>query len=258
MINKKFNHLTIFLFENLLKYDKISHFITTRNNGISPKPFKSLNLGFNSGDSIENVEKNWHILMENIGLNETKIFTLNQIHSDKIVIANSKIIENSGQKIEGDAIITDLKGLFIAVLVADCVPIILYDPIKSIISVVHAGWKGSSLEIAKKTVEKMEKVFLSKPKDIIAGIGPSIGPCCYKVKNDVQKYFSNYRNAVIVKNNEYYINLWEVNKSQLIKSGINENNIEVSRLCTSCNNKIFYSYRKENPIGRFVAGIVMK
>jgi len=258
MINKKINRINIYQFANLLKYDNIFHFITTRNNGVSPEPFKSLNLGYKSGDNLKNVSSNWDILKNDIGLMNTKTILLNQVHSDKVIIINSKPVKSSNQKITGDAIITAQKGLLIAVLVADCVPIILYDPNKSVIGVVHAGWRGSSLEIAKKSVRKMKELFFSEPKDIIAGIGPSIGPCCYKVKSDVAKHFTEYKSAVINKKNRYYIDLWEINRFQLIESGINEDNIEIAGLCTSCNNELFFSYRKQNPTGRFALGVIIK
>ena len=258
MINKKINRLNIYQFKNLSKYEETLHFITTRNNGVSPEPFDSLNLGYNCGDNIKNVEANWGILKKNLDLNDTKTLTLNQVHSDKVIIIDRELKDDLNHKIKGDAIITNLKGVCISVLVADCVPTILYDPVKKAAAVVHAGWRGSFLKIAKNTVKTMEKAFLSNPEDIIAGIGPSIGPCCYEVKNDVAKNFINYRNAVLHKNKSYFLNLWTINKLQLMESGINENNIEVSGLCTSCNKELFFSYRKENPTGRFAAGVIIK
>jgi len=258
MLNKKLNKLELYQFENLIKYNGILHFITARNGGISSKPFESLNLGYKSGDKPENVRTNWKILERNLGLEDKKIVLLNQLHSDKIVIIEDILKDNSIYEKDGDAIITNQHGILIVVLVADCVPIIIYDKNNSIIAVVHAGWRGSTLNIAKKTVNQMKRSFHSKPENIIVGIGPSIGPCCYEVKKDVVKHFIDYKYAVIKRKNQYYINLWEINRAQLINAGLKESNIEIAGLCTSCNIKHFFSYRNKHPTGRFAAGVMLK
>jgi len=104
----------------------------------------------------------------------------------------------------------------------------------------------------------MQIRYNSNPKDIIVGIGPSIGPCCYDIRDDIVGKFIKYKDSLTYREGRYYLNLWEINKYQLLESGIDKNNIEIAGLCTSCNDKIFFSYRKENPTGRFAAGVMIK
>ena len=155
-----------------------------------------------------------------------------------------------------DSIITDQNGLTIMIRVADCVPVILYDPASKIIAVVHAGWKGTLSEITIKTIHQMKKQFGCSPASIKAGIGPSIGKCCFSVSNEVAEKFTGQleRSEYFVNqnNNSSYVDLKKANMVQMIIAGLKEENIETSEICTSCSSDVFFSHRREKGrAGRF-------
>jgi len=155
-----------------------------------------------------------------------------------------------------DAMITNQKNIVLSILTADCVPILLFDRKQNVIAAIHAGWKGTKGNIVLKTVEKMIKDFHSNPHDIIAGIAPSIGRCCYEVGEDVAKYFYDFPQAYDKKDDKYMLDLPLINRAQLLSMGLIPDNIEMSDICTSCNVEKFFSYRKEEGCsGRFMSMI---
>ena len=188
--------------------------------------------------------------------------SLSQIHSSKVVNADSIDLENSWNgklAIEADAAVSSEKGTVLNILTADCLPILFYDPIVSVIGAAHAGWKGSASMIAVKTISEMEKLG-SKKENIHIAIGPGIGACCYEVGEEVALHFSEYQEALqSMPEKKYMLDLAIVNKIELISAGIPESNIELSNICTSCNNEKFFSYRREKGCsGRFISFIAMK
>jgi len=160
--------------------------------------------------------------------------------------------------------VTNAPGICLVVLVADCVPMLFFDPVKRAIGVAHAGWKGTLQFIAQKTVRAMEKAFGSLAEDIVVGVGPSIGPCCYKVGPDiisqVEIIFYTKKEYILneSKSGEGYFDLWKANLTQLLQTGIERKNIEMSRMCTCHNPDVFFSYRhQKGSTGRFCAGITL-
>ena len=182
----------------------------------------------------------------------------NQTHS-----SNVKIIEKSEElgwnslddAIEDcDALITNQRAIMLTILTADCVPILLFDPILNVVATVHAGWKGTQQEILFKTVQKMQEVFNSNPQDILAGIAPSIGTCCYEVDLNVAQHFQHITNAYIKKNEKYMLDLPHINRLQLLRAGVKKENVEMSNVCTACEVENYFSYRKEDGCsGRFMS-----
>jgi hypothetical protein len=159
--------------------------------------------------------------------------------------------------------VTNVRNVALTVLVADCAVIGLYDPTLRAIGIAHAGWRGTLRGVAGKAVRKMKEAFGSDPADILAAVGPSIGPCCYEVGRDVidgfhevypemePRFFAN------CKKDRAHLNLWEANRWQLIKAGVREENIELAEMCTSCRTDMFYSHRRERGgTGRF-GGLIM-
>jgi YfiH family protein len=145
------------------------------------------------------------------------------------------------------------------ILTADCVPILLYDTKKEVVAAIHAGWRGTHMHIVTKTVQKMIDTFNSNPKDIIAGIAPSIGRCCYEVGEDVAEHFFDMPQSFTRKDEKYMLDLPLINKEQLLIAGLKEESIEMSHICTSCNVERFFSYRKEQGCsGRFMSTIGLK
>lgn len=268
--NIESNNLPILLFSCLSKYQDIFHFVTTRKGGFSLAPFNSLNLAFHVGDDREKVLENRKKLARYLHIPINYCTISNQVHGINIAIIGqtekgSGAIDISTAIKDCDAMITDQDNVCLLVLVADCVPVMLYDKRKKIIAVIHAGWKGTVRKISQKTFHLMESRFGCKPSDIICAIGPSIGPCCYQVGPEVvalvRKNFTAERGLIhsVTENGKGYFDLWEANRVQLLNCQIPEQNIEVAGLCTCCHPDLFFSSRNDNGnTGRFAAGIMIK
>lgn len=224
--------------------------ITTRIKGYSISPYTSFNLATHTGDSLKTVIKNRTLLTNKIGCSIESYTHLNQVHGDKIEVINSFNIGSNNQ--DADALITDNPEALLNIYVADCVPIILYDPKNHVGGLCHCGWKGTYKKLLRKTISSLSKHYGSDPSRLLIGIGPSIGKCCYNVSEELYKDFSPKNKEGSVKNGKYYLDLKQINRQIAINAGVDVSNIEVMNLCTSCNNNLFYSHRKEGePSGRF-------
>jgi YfiH family protein len=215
------------------------------------------NLGYHVGDDHKKVTVNRKRLAKALGFDIHSITCGKQTHNNKVMVVTPKLkgrgaLDWNSAFNNTDALITKTPGICLMINVADCVPLLFYDPVKKVIGATHAGWRGTALKIAQKTVSSMVKLG-SKAKDIKVGIGPSIGPCCYEVSRDVAMRFKSY----ICKGNKYFVDLKFENKDQLIKAGIQSKNIQSSKLCTKCNSDEFFSARVKTSIGRFGAGIML-
>jgi hypothetical protein len=230
---------------------------TTRKGGLSQKPFDSLNLGSGGGDDPGVVAKNRVMLVKALGLGG-EVKTVSQVHGSDVYVLKDP---NGAKPLKGyDAIITALHGVAIGVLTADCVPILLYDPVKQVVGAVHAGWKGTIEGIPARAVEEMAAGFGCRPSDIRAGIGPSIGPCCYEVDDNVVgplcKSMSGFCEDLISPSRpgHWQFDLWKTNRRTLLLAGLRPENINVFGVCTSCNTDKFYSHRKSGgSAGRMLA-----
>lgn len=213
-------------------------------------------------DMVEEVENNKKLVCEGLNIPLGNLVIPQQTHSDNVAIVNreeeSKNGVHSSTFNETDALVTNQQNTAIALNFADCVPIIFYDPVKKVIAVAHAGWRGTVAKIGPKTVEKMIKNFSSNPKDIIALIGPAIGKCCFEVGQDVLNKLKNsisgdYQDAF----SNFNADLKLINKIQLLDIGVEK--IDVSEYCTSCQSELFFSYRKEKgQTARHSAVIMLK
>lgn len=225
------------------------HGFSTRKGGTSRSPYSSLNLGFNSGDDQERVDRNRKLFCDAMKVTPDRLAVPQQVHGNRI-----QTIEAPGQYSETDAMITSEPGIVLTVQVADCVPIWLVDPARKAAGLIHAGWRGSALSVAGKTVERMVYEFGSSASDLYAFIGPSIGPCCYEVGQEVLDRFpSEYTDG-------NHLDLWRVNAYQLVAAGLLSSNIEISSLCTACHLEWFYSHRMSGNgrTGRMIAMLGLK
>jgi YfiH family protein len=258
-----------FQFHNLSRGSRINHFVSTRTGGVSPLPVNALNLSFAVGDGPENVAENRRILSRTVGIPLNNMAMARQVHGAhvKIVSRSTKGDGDSPFHDSGDAadaLLTNVPGVCLVVLTADCVPVVLYDPEKEAVGVVHAGWKGTLQSVTRKTVEAFERHFASSPKNIVAGIGPSIGPCCYRVGSEVitqaVKYFGAQEDWITDEEGRGgYLDLWKANMVQLIQAGVREANIEPANLCTCHHVEAFFSHRCEGGrTGRFATGICLR
>jgi polyphenol oxidase len=267
MITEKTGGLDILFFKNLSGHKRIKHFVSTRKGGVSQPPYNSLNLGFHVEDNPANVLENRKRLSGALGIPVNQLTAAKQIHSGTVSIISEESRGKGSTDYkkaidDTDAMLTNVAHICLIVLVADCVPILLFDPRKKIIGVVHAGWKGTLKYIAKSTVRTMETAFGSSAKDIIAGIGPSIGPCCYKVGPEVisqAKGVFHPANEYIINESDDgtgYLDLKKANLGQLLHAGLEGKNIETTSICTFHNPDLFFSYRHQKGYtGRFGAGI---
>ncbi|MGC3978327.1 MAG: peptidoglycan editing factor PgeF [Paludibacteraceae bacterium] len=235
------------------QFEEINHFTSTRNTGVSQGDFFSLNLGVYSGDEAENIQKNFNLLFDFIGIKPYQLFIPHQTHGDEIMVIDNPFLnqDNETQKtlLYGkDALITNLPNVYVGVTTADCVPILIYDPVKKAVGAVHAGWRGTCAKVLSKTIEKMGTVFNSNPSDMLAAIGPSISVNVYDVGNELIAEFKNagFNTYEIfqLKDEKVYLDLWEANGNLLLEKGLRNKNIEVTGRCTFTEYETFFSARK--------------
>ncbi|NVO19814.1 MAG: peptidoglycan editing factor PgeF [Bacteroidetes bacterium] len=264
------SNLKLIHFKHLSRFDPLGHFITTRDGGVSSGAYSSLNLGFNTEDEPGNVLKNREILADSLGLQPIQFVFAGQVHEDKVMIvehihAGSGFKDVSTAILGTDAMISGATGICLLIQVADCVPVLFYDPVKRVIGIAHAGWRGTVRRIVPATVEMMVSHYGCDPADILAGIGPSIGPCCYEIGDEVihrvHSMESNSRNYLIEhgKGSKPHFDLWASNRDQLLESGVRQENIEIMEICTKCNSDTFFSSRAGNgTTGRLGGGLWLK
>ena len=183
------------------------------------------------------------------------LLSLRQIHGDRVVHfdKNVQTVEEIWQT-EGDVLLTRTPGVALGVFTADCLPIFLHDPIDGAIGVIHAGWRGTAQGVAGKAVEKMKEIFHSKKSNILAALGPCIGPCCYEVDEPVKNAFlSGGLPWDLVsrprREGKWLLDLYQANLYLLEKHGIAKKNIQGLKICTSCHGDTFYSYRNADKTG---------
>ena len=266
MINKG-GRINLFEFENLAAVPGLVHFVTTRSGGSSLPPYDSLNLGLHTADNPEHVLANRLLLAGETGIAPDKFLYASQVHSGDVKVIDAEAIKNDVllKNPRTDATITNLPGICLMVMVADCVPLVLFDPVKKVSAVIHAGWRGTVQHITSNTIHKMTECFGCDPADIIAGIGPSIGPCCYEVGEEVRQVveqsFGTTEGFLIyhTHSKKPHFDLWYANHKQLTDLGVKPLNIETSQLCTKCRQDLFYSSRASLGItGRLGAGIYIE
>lgn len=245
--------------------DFLEHAFCTRRGGASRDDYKSLNMSFREGDEEFRVLSNWDRLATAFAIPMEQFLVVNQVHGDAIfVIKPHGSYFSSSDELSYDAIVTSRADLAICIKTADCVPVFIMDQVKKVIAVVHAGWKGSALEISAKVIRLMQKQYGSQPINILAAIGPSIGKCCYEVDQVTADAFRKQNNSELFlqpakKNGKWMLDLPEANRRQLLETGVLESNIEVAGYCTTCNQDMFFSHRGSGGItGRQVNFMMIK
>ena len=248
------NGASFYQFEGLAQFPEIRHGIFTRHFGFSTGPFKSLNVSFGLGDKAACVKANRQVIARAIGSDD--LVYAQQIHDNQIGILDIKnfACKAPAEQALGavDALVTNASGKFLTIQLADCQSIMLYDAIRRVVANIHSGWRGSIKNIAGQTVQAMGKHFKCQPADIVAAIGPSLGPCCAEFVNyrkEIPEIFWQYKTV-----NDHF-DFWAISRDQLTDAGVLRENIEVSNICTRCNTEIFFSYREEGQTGRFASVI---
>jgi len=224
---------------------------TTRNGGVSRPPYNSLNLGYNTEDALHNVEGNRSTLARAFGLETHQLLTVNQVHgSDILVIDQPNYDLSHFLSIESDAIITNQPGIMIGVLVADCYPVLLFDPVQRAAAVVHVGWRGAASGLLKKSIASLQSVFGSCPEQLLAAVGPGIAAHNYTVDRPVRDAFqagSGHWSSIA---KELELHQWQLDlqKScllQLEEAGLAAKQVSVVAECTCCHRELFFSYRRD-------------
>ena len=254
------NGLKYFHFDNFPP-ERIGHGIFSRHGGVSPAPWHSLNIGGLVGDSADHIAKNRERIFRLFQRPVESLYDVWQVHSADVVCTQSPR-NLTHPHVKADAILTNCLSVTLLMRFADCVPVLLYDPIHHAIGLVHAGWQGTVKFVVGQAIQQMGRCFDTNPRDLLAGIGPSIGPDHYEVGENVisqvESVFGDKASDLLVdKNHSIYFDLWKANKHVLQSYGVK--NIETAGICTVCHCKDWFSHRAEKGrTGRFGAILFLK
>ncbi len=224
---------------------------STRHGGISPAPFASLNLGLNTADDPANVTENRRRFFATLGVDPSQTVSAYQVHGTQILVATEP------GRFEGfDAFVTNQSGLLLTVTVADCVPILICDPVRRVVAAVHAGWRGTIGQIVRLSIQTMCADFQTNPIDCVAYVGTCIDDCSFEVGPEVAEQFLADVRPLAKKPGKFLVNLKQANVRQLTDMGVPSAQIEVSPYSTVLHNANYFSYRHEQgQTGRMLAGI---
>lgn len=244
----------------LSEYPWIDHAFCTRWRGASGGPFAGLNFSSREGDGEDNIRRNWERLSRAFGIAADRFVTLRQVHGTRLI----SLEDREDAVPEGDGLVTARPGFAIGIKTADCVPILIADPVARAVCAVHAGWRGTAMGIAEKAVDAMKRLFSSDPSRLTAAIGPAIGPCCYEVDDPVFRSMEGRgeREAIfqpLPGKDRWRLDLVKANEIQLTGAGMKTGRVHAANLCTSCNGGLFFSHRGEGgTTGRQLSFIVIR
>jgi len=245
-----------FLRSSLLAEYGITALFSLRTGGFSPPPFDSLNFGLGLGDPGINIKTNLDDLTAAAGLTSLP-HQVRQVHGDKLLwCKGSGVMHNN----EADILLTDRAETALAVRTADCLPILLADPKTGIVAAIHAGWRGTAAQVATRVVREMQSHGV-QAENIVASLGPCIGPCCFRIDTitaDKLAKSTPKAETQIRRDAEITADLREINALQLIQCGLADVHIERINACTACDNRRFFSYRRDNKMaGRHLAVVAL-
>jgi YfiH family protein len=250
------NGLAYYQFESLAGFaesGKMQHGIFTRLGGVSIPPFATLNTGHMVGDDPLAVRENHRRICQALDADVAAIASGYQAHGSDVAFIGPQ--DGGRVRPASDILLTDQPNIPLMQRFADCTPLVLYDPAHQVLGLAHAGWRGVVQGVALKSVQAMTLAFGSCPGDIVAGIGPSIGPCCYEIGSDVvtqvQDAFRESKRWLLAKGDgAIHLDLWAANHQQLQAAGVSH--IDVAEICTACHTQEFFSHRAERGrTGRF-------
>ncbi len=242
--------VTYFASPLLQKTGLIRHCFTARHGGISPAPFNSLNFSAAREKNKGNIIRNYETVAEVFGLDTDNFYIINYAHGFNIFSVdnceNEKGIYNKNMPV-CDGLSSNTRGKTIITLHSDCLPLFFLDTKNRAIALCHAGWKGVYSHITLKAVDFMQEKYGTRPKDILAAIGPSIGPCCFEVRKDVYGCFKNEFGcfAVSEKDGKMFVDLWKACASDMMAAGIPAKQVNISFICNACDKSTFFSHRRD-------------
>ena len=246
----------------------VAHGFSTRLGGVSEGMWASLNLGVSRGDNPDHVRENHRRFFAAIGAEGGRLAMANQVHKDHVrVITSADWKSDPYEKTtyEADGLMTATPGVALMVFASDCIPVLLYDPVRRVIAAVHAGWRGTADGIVTRAVEKMEDVYGCSPENILAAIGPGICPTCFETHEDVPNAMMAalatpvLQHIQIKENGKFSVNLKGINAYRLEQTGLDPENIAVCHECPSCQSDKYWSHRKTgNDRGSMAAVIQLR
>lgn len=235
-----------------LERSGVRHGFTTRAGGVSTGIYASLNLGANRGDDLKNVRENYRRTCDAMEVDITKLVFAKQVHKDTVRVVTA---EDAGKGLdapvdyEADGLITDVPGLTLVAFGADCLTMLLYDPVHRAIGAVHAGWRGTALGIAERAVERMGEHYGTHPADLLVALGPCIGKCCFETDRDVPEAMTAALGGEAAPyltddgGGKYHVDLRGLNALRLVRAGVLEEHMDISPDCTLCKPNKYWSHR---------------
>ncbi|MGB5157927.1 peptidoglycan editing factor PgeF [Desulfobacterium sp. N47] len=255
MILTETNRVSYYRLPNLEPFPNLIHGIFTRNGGFSKGSFDSLNVSLSVGDDLKNVMRNRKVVSG--CMNNGELVFTKQVHDRHVIIVSERAADSalSETNLTGDALITDINNKMLVIKTADCQAVLLYDPVKNVVANVHSGWRGSINNIIGATIDAMKENYNCNPFYMLAGISPSLGPCCAEFinyKKEIPGQFWKYKDS------DFNFDFWALSADQLSGAGVMPGNIYSCNVCTKCNKDLFYSYRGEKTTGRLATVIGLK
>jgi hypothetical protein len=249
--------LPVYRLDQLDECPGLVHAIFTRQGGVSRAPFATLNLGHTVGDDPAAVETNHHRVFQALNVQPDQVVTCHLTHSTDVIVVTGR--NGGGLSGKGDALVTAHVGVYLSMRFADCLPLLLRDPVRGAVGLAHAGWRGTVRNVAGAVVQTMVDHLGCRAQNITAVIGPGIGPCCYRVGSEViqavEAAFDDGEPLLSRRSgHQAYFDLWQANRRQLLAAGVGR--VLVMGICTACHPQHFFSHRAEHGrTGRF--GVVI-
>ena len=260
MIRHSLDGLVFYQFASLERHREVLHAIFTRRGGASVGPFRSLNVGERVGDDPAAVRANHDLIFQTLSISTEQVVTAHQEHGAHVALVGPS---QRGTALPAtDSLVSKAPGIALMLAFADCLPLMLYDPSRHIIALVHAGWRGVIAQVVASTVAVLRQSFGCDPADLLACLGPAIGPCCYEIGPElaqkIREVFGPPSGLLVPQSDgTLHFDLPAAVRRQLELAGIQH--VENSDLCTSCHTEDFYSHRAENGrTGRFAAVLALR
>lgn len=250
--------VTLVRFSHFDRAGLAAHGITTRLGGVSQGSLAALNMGRRGVEQPERLQENHRRAATALGVSPGSFVFSDQVHG---VALRAVTLENRARPVrETDGLLTDTPGVTLATVYADCQAVLLYDPVRRAIGMAHAGWRGAAQGIGPLLVQAMGAHYGSKPQDLLAALGPAIGPCCFEVGPEVPAAFDAHgvlrenRHWLIETGGKPRLDLWHINRLLLQEAGVRPEAISAAELCTCCRPELFFSHRRDHgDTGRMAA-----
>lgn len=253
IIERNNQGVTYLVSEGIETAGGVAHGFSTRIGGVSEGVWSGLNLGVSRGDDPDHVRENYRRFFFATGAREGLLAMGNQVHGDTVRVVTSadwKADPYGKVTYECDGLMTATPGVALMVFTADCIPVLLYDPVRRAVAAVHAGWRGTASGVVTRAVERMEEVYGCDPANILAAIGPGIGPDCFETHEDVPNAMMAELGTPVLKhiqikdNGKFSVDLKSINAMRLEHAGVKPEHIGLCRECTACRTDRYWSHRK--------------